>query len=159
MKRVVVVLVVVGVVLAAMAPVFAESQPANQFMVASALLTLTTFSKFPVMGGQICIQADQLEPPVLFVELGRWVEFLNRSGRLVRVVFGNRDSDAHPHYSVQTPDASWAVFLHAGTHYYTVHFLDPAMGDLEGRVVVLENAYGGQEDCDSITVHGGCLEP
>jgi len=42
-------------------------------------------------------------------------------------------------------DAIWAVFHEPGSHRYAVHFLDPGTRDLEGRVVVGENFYGGLE--------------
>ena len=157
MKRVVAVLVALGLVLAVRPPGFAERQPTSEYAVPSALLAVSASSGSPVMGGQICIQADRLEPPLLFVEPEGRVDFINQSGRLIRMVFENRDSDEHTHYySVWAPDAISAVFLQPGTHRYTVHFLDPGMRDLEGTVVVGEHGYEGLEVCDYI--HGGCLE-
>ena len=120
----------------------------------------TAVSVSPVMGGQICIQADGLEPPVLFVEPETQVEFLNRSGRLVYLAFERRDTDVHPHIPIQTMEAISAVFHEPGPHRYAVHFFAPGMRDLAGTVMVGEHSYKEPDlpVCDGNTVLGGCLE-
>jgi hypothetical protein len=126
----------------------------------SAFLAAAVLSASPLPGGQIAIEADRVEPPVLFVEAEQQVDFVNRSGRLVHVAFEHRDSDVHQHHVVQVVDAIWAVFHQPGAHRYAVHFLDPGMRDLAGTVVVGEHPYGGPDPlvCRGITVLGACLE-
>jgi len=128
--------------------------------IASALLAAAVLSSPPALGGEITIEADGLQPPVLFVESEREVNFVNRSGRLVHVEFQHRGLDQHQHHLVQVVDRIWAVFHQAGAHRYAVHFLDPRMKDLEGAVVVGENRYGGPDpsECGGVTVMGACLE-
>jgi plastocyanin len=133
-----------------------EAQRAKQGTASS--LPPGVVSVSPAIGGQISIQADRLEPPVLFVEAGDQVAFINRSGRLVHVVLEQCDSDAH--FPEPTLDAIWVVFHQPGAHHYAVHFLDPQMRDLGGTVVVGEHPSGVLDPlvCGGVSVLCGCIE-
>src|SRR3990170_5828046 len=69
----------------------------------------------------ILIRSTGLQPPVLKTAPERRVTFVNQTGQLVHVDFGEEPGQ---HHTFQVPGRIWAIFHRPGRHVYEVHFPD-----------------------------------
>ena len=104
---------------------------------------------------EITITATGLQPPVLRTAPERRVTFVNRTGQLVHVDFGEKPGQ---HHTFQVPGQIWAIFHRPGRHVYEVHFPDGRA--VSGAVDVVEDPYErpGPPTFSGVTVMGECLE-
>ena len=127
---------------------------------AALLIVMLASAAVPGEAVRVVIGPDGLEPRVLHATTADRVTFVNRSGRVVHMEFGE---DRGKHHVFQVPGEIWAVFHQAGPHLYVVHFETGERRELRGVVEVEHVPDRGPVEklptCNGITVQGVRLEP